>query len=171
MKNAILIVDTQKFFINKFTKDIPDKIANFLKEHTFDYIIFFKFIFSKDSSFAKFIKNPRLIHSEDTDIVPELEKFITKNNVFVKSTFSSFKSEKLLNFLKKNRIEKLYICGFDTNACVFATAIEAFDLGFDVKVIQDLCASHSGKKYHKDAVEMLKRNAKDILINRAQLFS
>jgi nicotinamidase-related amidase len=169
MKNAILIVDVQKFFINKFTKDIPKKITIFLNKKKFDFVLFSKFIFSRKSSFAKFIKKPRLINQKDIDIVSELKKFITKNNVFTKSTFSSLKSKQLLNFLKKNKVGKLYLCGLDTNACVLATAVEAFDLGFDVKVLEDLCGSHSSKKYHKNAVEILKRNARDIIINSKEV--
>lgn len=171
MKNALLIVDVQKFFINKFTKDIPKKIVFFLKKKKFDFILFSKFIFLKKSGFGRFISNPRLINRRDTDIVPELEKFITKNNVFIKSTFSSLKSKELLKFLRKNKIKELYICGIDTNACVISTAIEAFDLGLDVKVLEDFCASHSGNKYHKNAIEILKRNARDIIINSRNIIN
>jgi len=159
MKNALLIIDVQKFFINEFTKDIPKKIANFIKKHKFDFVLFFKFINSKDSNFVKLLNWQRMLSSPEIDYVPELKKFITKNNVFIKSTFSAFKLKKFLEFLKGNQIVKLYICGTDTNACVLSTAIEAFDLGFDVKVLEDLCASHSGKQYHKNAIEILKRNA------------
>ena len=165
MKNALLLVDVQNFFINKFTKDVPKKITDFLSNHKFDFILFFRFINSENSNFVKYLKWKKMFESPDIDIVPELKKFVTKDNVFTKLTFSVFKSEKFLNFLKENEIRKLYICGFDTDGCVLPTAIEAFDLGFDVKVLKDLCASHHGKQYHQNAIEILKRNAKALIIN------
>ncbi len=167
MKNALLIIDVQKFFINEFTKDIPKKIADFLETYKFDFVLFFKFVNSKDSNFVKFLNWQKMFSSPDIDIVPELEKFVTKGNVFDKLTFSAFKSEKFLKFLKENEIKELYICGFDTDGCVFSTVMEAFDLGFNVKVLQDLCASHHSKGYHKNAVEILKRNAGSLLANSA----
>jgi len=165
MKNALLIIDVQKFFINEFTKSIPKKVAYFIENHKFDFVLFFKFINSKESNFVKSLNWHKMLNSPDIDIVIELEKFVTKDNVFTKSAFSAFKSEKFLKFLKENKIKKLYICGFDTDECVLSTAIEAFDLGFDVKVLQDLCASHHGRKYHNNAIEILERNAGNLLAN------
>ena len=169
MKTAILIIDVQNFFINRFTKDIPDKIRSFLDKNSFDLLIFTKFIYSRKSPFAKFIKNPRLIKSFDTDIVPELQNYASNNNVFVKTTFSSLKSKKLLKLIQKENIKRLYICGFDTDGCVLSTAFEAFDIGFNVGIIEDLCASHHGYLYHKEAVKILQKNIKGSLIKSSEL--
>jgi nicotinamidase-related amidase len=169
MKNALLIIDVQKFFINNFTRNVPEKIADFIKSHKFDFILFLKFINSKRSNFVKFLNWRKMFNSPDIDVAPELERFITKNNVFIKSTFSAFKSMKFLRFLKKKEIKRLYVCGFDTDGCIFSTAIEAFDLGFNVKVLQDLCASHHGKEYHKNAIKILKRNAKSLPVNSKEI--
>jgi len=169
MKNALLIIDVQKFFINEFTKEIPNKIVDFVETHKFDFVLFFKFVSSKESNFVKYLNWQKMFDSPDTDIISELEKFVTKDNVFTKSSFSAFKSEKFLEFLKDNEIKELYICGFDTDGCIFSTAIEAFDLGFNVKVLQDLCGSHNGKEYHKNAIEILKRNAGGLLANSADI--
>jgi len=169
MNDAILIVDAQKFFINEFTKHIPKKIANFLRKKRFDFILFSQYIFSKKSPFAKIIKNPRLINQKDTEIIPELQEFVIKDKIFIKSTFSVFQSKIFLKFLQKNNIKKLYLCGFDTDGCILITAFEGFDLGFDINVLEDLCASHHGLKYHKEAVRILQKNVKEICINSKRL--
>ncbi len=169
MKNALLIIDVQKFFINEFTREVPNKIANFVETHKFDFVLFFKFVNSKDSNFVKYLDWQKMFDSPDIDIVPELEKFVTKDNVFTKSSFSAFKSEKFLKFLEDNEIKKLYICGFDTDGCVLSTALEGFDLGFEVKILQDLCASHHGEEYHKNTIKILKRNAENLLANSTDL--
>lgn len=45
MKNALIIIDVQKYFLNKHTKHIPEKIAKFLeKNRDFNFVLFFKFV-------------------------------------------------------------------------------------------------------------------------------
>ena len=36
--------------------------------------------------------------------------------------------------------------------------MEAFERGFDVKAMVDLCAASHGEKYHKKGVELLNKN-------------
>lgn len=163
MRSALLIIDAQNYFINEHTRNIPRKIADFLPKHKFDFILFFKFVNSPNSNFVKFLNWRKLFLSPDIDIVPELKRFETDKNVFEKTAFSAFKSKGFVKFIRDKKITKLYICGFNTDGCVMQTAIEAFDLGFDVKVLPQLCASRHGKEYHKNALDILKRNAKSVI--------
>ena len=63
------------------------------------------------------------------------EKVIVKNEV------NSFLNTDLLDFLKKNGIKKLVICGMQTNMCLEAATRAASDYGFDCTVIHDACAA------------------------------
>jgi nicotinamidase/pyrazinamidase len=45
----------------------------------------------------------------------------------------------LASFLQQNKVERLYIAGLTTDYCVFYTALDAKDLGFDVYVVIDAC--------------------------------
>jgi len=162
---VILLIDVQNFFINNFTKDIPREIASYLNKENFDFVIFTKFVYSNNSPFSKIIKSPKLINPSDTDIVIELSSFATKSNTFIKSTFSIFRSKKFLKFLKGKGVDTLYICGFDTDGCVITTAVEAFDRGYNVRVLEDLCASHHGRKYHNDAIKIIEKNRVGLIVN------
>lgn len=168
--NALLIIDAQKFFINRFTKGIQKRIADIIGTCKFDFVLFVKFVNSGDSNFVKFLNWQKMFNPPETDIVPELERFVTGSNVFTKPTFSAFKSEALLSFIKKNKIKKIYLCGFDTDGCILSTALDAFDSGLDVRVLQDLCASHLGTACHNEAIRLLKRNAGILLADSAELF-
>jgi nicotinamidase/pyrazinamidase len=108
-----------------------------------------------------------MIKPEETKIALELRKFLKKDNVFVKrAAFSIFRVEKFKKFVKDKSISKFYICGLDTHACVYMSTMEAFERGFDVKVIEDLCAASHGISYHQNAIDSLKRNlGKNIIIN------
>ena len=160
MKTALVVVDVQNYFINEHTADIAKKIKRFISEHgqDFDFILFTKFVNKEDSSHVKLLNWRKCFSSPDTDISPELSKFVDDNNVFVKSGYSEFKSEEFCNFLKTNNIEKLFLCGIDTDACILATAFDAFDLGYEVEVLEDLCGSHSGKDFHDYAMRIMKKS-------------
>lgn len=49
------------------------------------------------------------------------------------------------------------MCGVDTDACIMKTAVDLFENGLNVKVIENYCMSHSGKKFHKSTIKMLKK--------------
>lgn len=46
MKNAIVVIDVQEYFLNEVTNNVPTKIARFLEKNgnKFDFVLFFKFI-------------------------------------------------------------------------------------------------------------------------------
>lgn len=171
-KKALLVIDVQSFFINSFTKHLPKKISKFIGKNRdkFNFILFFKFVNSKKSNWVKVLNWHKMFSSPEIDLVPEFNKFLTRNNVFEKTAFSCFKSKKFIDFSKKNKVKEFYICGLDTHACIYCTTMEAFELGFNVKVIKDLCAASHGDKYHKNSLEALKRNLTDkVLINSNDL--
>jgi nicotinamidase-related amidase len=65
----------------------------------------------------------------------EGEKVITKESV------SCFKDTELLGHLRQSKVERLVICGMMTHMCVEAAARAAHDLGFEVVVVADACAT------------------------------
>jgi nicotinamidase-related amidase len=63
------------------------------------------------------------------------EKVISKDEV------NCFKNTDLLEFLQKNKIKNLIICGMQTHMCVEAATRAAADYGFNCTLIQDACAT------------------------------
>ena len=153
MENTLLlIIDVQKNFINDNTKKIPNKITNLINKNHFDYIAFTKFINDENSNFYKMLNYKGCINEDDRKIV-----FDTQNNkVFTKKIYTAVNDE-FKTYIKENEIKKVYLCGIDTDACVLKTAIDLFENNIDVKVIENCCMSHSGKKYHNYAIKMLKK--------------
>jgi nicotinamidase-related amidase len=64
------------------------------------------------------------------------EKVVTKRYA------NSFRETDLLDYLRAKGIKKLVIAGMQTQMCVEAAARAAADLGFDVTVVHDACATH-----------------------------
>lgn len=160
MKTALIVIDVQNYFINKHTMHIPQKISDYISKHEkdFDFVLFTKFVNKIDSNYVKLLNWKKCFSSPDTDISEELSKFIDEKNVFVKTAYSAFKSREFSDFLRKNKIKRIFICGIDTDACILATAFETFDLGYDVKILKNLCASHSGKNFHEYALKLMRKN-------------
>ncbi len=149
-KSALVVVDVQNYFINEHTKGLPEKIQKFIvrNENNFDYVVFTKFVNKINSNFVKMLGWRKCFKSPEIDIDKSLLEFTHKNNVFAKHGFSAFKSQEFVKFLKRNKIKNLYICGTDTEACIFSTAVDAFDAGYKVKVLKELCGSSHGKRLH-----------------------
>lgn len=79
------------------------------------------------------------------DVAPlDDEKVITKYHA------NSFLETDLLDFLQKNGISQLVICGMMTHMCVEAIARASADLGFKCIVIEDACATKDLK--YKDII-------------------
>lgn len=153
MKKALLlIIDVQKNFINDNTKKIPNKITNLINKNHFDYIAFTKFINDEISNFYKILNYKGCINENDRKIVLDTQN----NKVFTKRIYTAVNDE-FKTYIKENEIEKVYLCGIDTDACVLKTAIDLFENNIDVKVIENCCMSHSGKRYHNYAIKMLKK--------------
>lgn len=58
---------------------------------------------------------------------------------------NSFRDTNLLEMLKEREIERVVICGMMTHMCVDATARAAADLGFQVMIAEDACATRDLK--------------------------
>ncbi len=54
---------------------------------------------------------------------------------------NSFRETNLLEMLKAWEVERVVICGMMTHMCVDATARAAADLGFQVIIAEDACAT------------------------------
>lgn len=117
-KTALIVIDVQNYFVNEHTKDIPEKIAHFLSENRFDFILFTKFVNRTSSNFFKLLDWKKCVGSPDTDIHHSLEKFVRKDNLFEKASYSIFKTDlsfshsgkrldnAALEIIKKNLVKK-----------------------------------------------------------------
>ena len=158
MKTALIVIDVQKYFLNKSTNRLPERIYDYIKNNKFDLVLFTKFVNNAKSNFSKSLSWHECTGSPDTDIAEELLEFTKNGNIFEKHTFSGFKNKKLVKFLRDKKIDSVYLCGTDSDACVLASAFDAFDLGFHVTVLKDLCASCNGNNFHGYGKAIIERN-------------
>ncbi len=164
MKKALIIIDLQKGFIDKRTKHLPARTKNFIQrnKNKFDLILFTQFKNKPDSYFVKNLNYHSFMKRAEYDLVDEIKKFINQNNLFVKNTYSSFVDNKIFNILKENKITDIYLGGIQTENCVLTFARDAFDRGFKIIVLKNLCANNSGNKLHNAALEIIAENIGEV---------
>jgi len=148
---ALLIIDVQRGYINKYTEKIP-KLAE-QKQLEYDLVWIARLEYGKNSPLItirskngmKDIKNP-----EDLAFTP-----IPGSNIIVKHGYSAATPE-LLNALQKHNITQIDLMGVDTDQCVLATSLALFDLEITPRVLADYCASTRGEQMHEAGLMVMR---------------
>lgn len=158
MEKALIVIDVQNYFVNEYTAELPLKIYHHLKKHSWPHLLFTKMVNRPDSLFVKRLGWKKCFGPPDTDIHKILLPFAKQKTVFEKKTYSIFKCDPLLQFLQKNKIQKIQLCGMDTDACILASVYDGFDLGYEVTILSELTASHYGEVFKEAALRIIKKN-------------
>jgi len=154
MARALIVIDVQNGFITPSSRHVIQKIKKLLESKKFDIVVFTQFVNVPGSPFRKIKNWHKIATAPETDIVPELKPFA--KTVFKKNVYSSFTPE-FERFLKKNKISQLYLAGIDTECCVFKTAVDAFEKGYEPFLLASYCASHESSKFHQMGVALFGR--------------
>lgn len=97
--------------------------------------------------------------SEGASLIPDLRhykmQFVEKNN------YSCFANSQLRSILDKANVTEVYICGINTDYCVFATCLDSFQHNFPTFVVQDAVSSIGGKSAHEEGLRNLTKHFGD----------
>jgi len=146
MKTALIIIDIQKDYFpgGKYPLVKPLEAAKnaymllqCFREHSGHHVHIQHISTEPDATF--FISGDR-----GTDIHDSVAHFEGEPIVY-KHEPNSFLNTNLLELLKSWGTERVVICGMMTHMCVDATARAASDLGFQVIVAEDACATRDLK--------------------------
>jgi nicotinamidase-related amidase len=146
MKTALLIIDIQKDYFpgGKYPLVNPLEAAKkaylllqCFREHGGHHVHIQHISKKPDATF--FISGDRGTDIHDSVAHFEGEPIIYKHEP------NSFLNTNLLELLKGWEIERVVICGMMTHMCVDATARAASDLGFQVIIAEDACATRDLK--------------------------
>jgi nicotinamidase-related amidase len=146
MKTALLVIDIQKDYFpgGKFPLVNPEDAAKkayellqCFREHNGHHVHIQHISQSPDAAF--FIKGDSGSDIHDITAHFEGEPIIYKHEP------NSFLNTDLLELLKGWEVERVVVCGMMTHMCVDATARAASDLGFQVIVAEDACATRDLK--------------------------
>ena len=139
MTKVLLIIDVQKSAVTK--PEIVKKIEKIQYEYDTVYV----------STFT--IQNSPLLNFLDWDgYDDENLAFVPKKDsiIYAKNIYSAFLPE-----MKK--FKEIFICGFDTDACIYKTAMDLIETGVRPIILKDYCFS-ANQELHDIAIKLLKRN-------------
>lgn len=146
MKIALLIIDIQNDYFpgGKYPLVNPLVAAQnaymllqCFREHGGHHIHVQHIALEPDATF--FVKG-----DSGSDIHDSVAHFVGEPIVY-KHEPNSFLNTNLLDLLKEWKVERVVICGMMTHMCIDATARAAADLGFQVIVAEDACATRDLK--------------------------
>ena len=130
-KTALLIIDIQDFYFAGGSSELVNPVpASLNAQKLLSY-------FRKSKQLVIHVKHGDGKGTEiHTNVTPQAHE-----KVIVKKEVNSFLNTDLLDFLNKNGIRKLVLCGMQTNMCLEAATRAASDYGFECIVIHDACAA------------------------------
>lgn len=139
MKRVLLIIDLQKSAVTK------PEIAKKIEKLQYEYDVVYVSKFTNKGSPLLRIMDWEGYADEALAFEPRKDAI-----VFEKTGYSSFLPE-------MKEFEKIYICGFDTDACVYKTAMDLAELGICPVVLKDCCSSAT-QEAHEMGLKLLERN-------------
>ncbi|MBV8602783.1 MAG: cysteine hydrolase [Candidatus Eremiobacteraeota bacterium] len=150
-RNALIVVDVQRGFLNEHTQPTLERIERL--QRSFATVIVTRFVNPEGSSYERRMGSQR--HrpvSEDCELAFSPVPYAIKLD---KGTYGL--RSHLGRVLELTEDAEITLCGWDTDGCVLAIALELFDAGKCVKIASEACASSAGDAYHLVALDLLRR--------------
>lgn len=158
--STLVVVDPQVGFVTPASASAVPVMARLLRAWLGGggRAVVTRFVNRPGSSYVRLIGWDRMMPGDpEIAFVPEVEVARAGAEVVEKSTYSALLPEVAAS-LHEQGTTNLVICGLDTESCVAATAVAAFDLGLTPWVVVDATASHAGSKVHAAGLLVIRRN-------------
>lgn len=148
---ALVIVDVQKGFLNESTRPTLSRIRAEQDAHA--TVIVTRFVNPEGSDYERRLgSQSHRPGSDDCDLVFEPAERAT---VIEKNTYGlGPERERVLRIIGNSEVT---VCGWDTDNCVLAVALELFDAGLTVHIASEACASSEGDDNHVAGLQILRR--------------
>jgi nicotinamidase-related amidase len=130
-KTALLIIDIQNFYFAGGSSELVNPVPASLNAQK---------LLSHFRESKQMVIHVKHGDGKGAEIHPNVAP-LAGEKIIVKTEVNSFLNTDLLDFLHKNGIKKLILCGMQTNMCLEAATRAASDYGFDCTVIHDACAA------------------------------
>lgn len=139
--------------------DVQDKLTNMLPEVNAQNVSkkALSIIKSADILNIKTIITEQYPKGLGATIEPIREYLGKKYTPFEKTSFSIVKDEKIFNEIKSSNNKQIVLFGIEAHICVFQSALELKEMGYDVYVVSDI--SYSRDDIEKElALKTLRHN-------------
>ena len=139
MKKALLIIDAQKAAV------VKPEIVQSIEKLQYEYEVVYVSKFTNTGSPLLSIMDWDGYDDETLAFTPKKDAI-----VFTKTGYTSYLPE-------MKAFDEIHLCGFDTEACVYKTALDLVEVGVRPVVLQDYCYS-SDEQMHTIGLKILEKN-------------
>ncbi|KAK8120618.1 isochorismatase [Apiospora kogelbergensis] len=97
--------------------------------------------------------------------LPEALKVISekKDMSFIKSHYSAFKSDEILQRLRMKFVTEIFLCGALTNIGIQASAMDAACHGLDITVVEDCCGRRNSMRHNNALKHIVKTTGCEVV--------
>ena len=123
---VLIVVDVQKgFMIDKYMC-LGERINKYLLENYYDKVIFTKYVndINQNPLFQRKLGYKKMIEKDEQEIAAEMPK-----GAIVFEKYGYGLEQKDLQYIKSLNVESLDLCGLESDACVYAVALQLWDEG------------------------------------------
>ena len=139
MKTALLIIDVQKSAV------VKPEIAKNIEKLQYEYDTVYVSKFTSVGSPLPGIMDWAGYDDETLAFTPKKDAI-----VFTKTGYTSYLPE-------MKAFDEIHLCGFDTDACIYKTAMDLIEINIRPIVLKDYCYS-TNKELHEISIKLLERN-------------
>ncbi len=150
--NLLLIIDFQNEFINDVTFKSVNDLKDLVNSNKYDDVVFTRFINNKENPIYKKADWDGCLTEESIKVPIDTKDY----KIIDKGTYTAY-NEELINYLKTNKINNIYIAGFDIDCCVFTTALNLFENNYNVYILKDYVYSCVSEELKQEILAILGR--------------
>ena len=154
-RGIVLVIDPQIGWLNRYTEPTINRLHSFLLEDgILNKTIITLFNNNEKSNFRRLLSWWKgFTVKDDTEIIPGFK--FSNVPVFKRNTYGM--PERFWRKLELMNINNILITGFETDASVIKTAMDAFDRGISTWIVESLVASTYGKKGQEAGITVAKK--------------
>lgn len=158
--SMLVAVDVQKGFVSEHSERALPNIRAALTawQAAGGITVMTQFVNAPDSPYVRIIGWSKLMPGDsDIEFHPAVADLADSATAVVrKNRYSSLTTE-VVRLLGERQLEHVYVAGLDTESCVLATALAAFEQDYTPWILTDACASHAGQAEHEAGLLVARR--------------
>lgn len=157
---ALLVIDAQEGFVNRHSRDVLPTIVRLIKDWQAAGapVVLTRFHNEPGSPYETITGWTKLRSSEEQALIADLAPYAADAAAVIDKAQASIFTPEGAQLIRDAGWTDLVLCGIDTDACVYDSAMAAYQSGYRPWIVTDACASTGGTQYHDAALLLAGRN-------------
>ena len=157
---ALLVVDVQCGFVNQHSRGVLPAVIHLVErwKAAGAPVVLTRFHNEPGSPYETITGWTKLRTPEEQALVAGLARHVDDAVTVMDKTQSSLFTPEGAQLIRDAGWSDLVFAGIDTDACVYDSAVDAYQSGYRPWIVTDACASTGGSRYHDAGLLLAARN-------------